>query len=1043
MRDRFRLLALGAIVASCGGAPPAPSASPRSSAAPAAAAKGPAPKGAAPRLVHEISPSRLFPELVGQRGVVATEEGQQRVLVDRMRLVARADGSLERAAELLPAGAVSSVALPSRLGGGYLFHAKVPAGTDVWRAAGWLDKLRPLTRRGDEVTDLVPGFDRLYLRLKRDNRVVAVDARTGEPLGVGPLPTAGSYGALAFADGWRAVVDTDLRGPLATFDAGITWRPLDLGVRPQGVGIVDGDPAVLVAGGRYVVDARGGVTLRADAREKGAARERSEHAEDPAPSVEARKPGPLGRRPLRAAVEDGWPDTRTTAVVARGGALARVSLADGAVVALAEDAYPERRASCHAARLGLHGVGFLCGERDGPTVIYELVPPLAMKPVMRFERPRFVAASGNGALVLRGRCAAEASVDDAEARWYCVRSPAGATREVRVKGFDLGVERVVGLGDGRVAVLVPPRGGGPGDLTLVSASGQATRIALSLPEEPAGVARELRHGLWLDGFEERAPGVLGGWVEAGGPVVGVQITLDGVVKAGELQGEASGAIFGGRFAVLVMDGERALETTDGGMTWAGFDLPNRPEEARAVPGRAAGPVGAALPGWIRVGWGEPEAPDDMKPAEEPTAPYALPRMTPTLALDCEVGAPSTPPLPDRPRAAAAVIAPPARRGRRPAPSTPVARDVQSGWIPFRNTAAPALAAGEDGVDNGNAHDLVMLRAYAWGKKGADWSRAGRWLLRFDDRFDPAGGVRAAAPTASLWPDQGAALEAIGSSIGAYGAASWTGWLDPSGRALLATACRGNAGCALYAAGEGQPLLSLRDAAGRAAGFTRPLGAVRAGEAWLFLVPGPSSESVVLWRVETGVARTIGTYFRSTQRSSYEPVRLVRRALGGGVGLLVAGPAEPGDRYGSWYVLPVSPESGELGEAVVLGRRDFAGVRLGKCAPEQDGWLFDLTPDTTVAVDLDNARAQLDAVEMRVRLDPGRACVDGFAARSAAVYPLDAKGAGGRGATTPLTAAPARKSSAAERDIPLAATEKGTGRRWAMACRVRPQAPIKR
>ena len=365
MRATSRILALGAILASsgsCGGHAPAP-----------AARLSPSAKLAPPRLLHEITPSRLFPELVGQRGVVATEEGQQRVLVDRMRLVARADGSMERAAELLPGGNVSSIALPSRLGGGYLFHVNAGGGTEIWRAAGWLDKLRPLTRRGEVVSEIVPGFDRLYVRLTSSNRIIAIDPRTGDPMGVGPLPTAGSYGALAFADGWRAVVDTDLRGPLATFDAGLTWRSLDLGVRAQGVGIVDGDLAVLVAGGRYVVDARGGVTHRTDAREKGA----RDHTEDPAPSVEARKAGPLGRRPLRAAVEDGWPDSKTTAVVARGGALARVALADGSVVALVEDAYPERRASCHAARLGLRGVGFLCGERDGPSVVYELVPPLA------------------------------------------------------------------------------------------------------------------------------------------------------------------------------------------------------------------------------------------------------------------------------------------------------------------------------------------------------------------------------------------------------------------------------------------------------------------------------------------------------------------------------------------------------------------------------------------------------------------------------------------------------------------------------------------
>ena len=229
-----------------------------------------APAPATAVLIHRVSPSRLLPEIVGARGQVAAEDGAERVLVDRMRLVVRADGSLDRAAELLPGGSVHSVALPSRLGGGYLFHVNAGGGTEIWRASGWLDKLQPVTRRNDVVSDIVPGFDRLYLKLASGNRLLALDAKTGEPMGLGPLPVAAAYGMLAFADGWRAVVDTDLRGPLTTFDAGATWRGVDLAERAAGVGVVDGNPAVLVQGGRYVIDPRGIVAYRADHAERAA-----------------------------------------------------------------------------------------------------------------------------------------------------------------------------------------------------------------------------------------------------------------------------------------------------------------------------------------------------------------------------------------------------------------------------------------------------------------------------------------------------------------------------------------------------------------------------------------------------------------------------------------------------------------------------------------------------------------------------------------------------------------------------------------------------
>jgi hypothetical protein len=454
-----------------------------------------------------VTPSRLFPELVGSRGLVVTEDGAKRMLVDRVRVVVHADGSMERAAELLPAGNIVTVALPSRLGGGYLFHAS-RSGTDIWRAASWLDKLTPLARVTESVSDVIAGFDRIYIKLQNGNRVVAIDPKDGKFMGLGPLPVASGYGMLAFADGWRAVVDTDLRGPLTTFDAGATWRPLTVSERVLAVGVVDGNPAVMVQGGRYLVDPRGVVSFRTDRPEP---RERAADEDDRRrEELAAHTPNPLGRRPLRAAVEDGWPDSATTAIVARSGALARVSLKDGKVLAIAEDAYPDRRSNCHAVRLGLHDVGFLCGEREGRTSIYAFVPPLAMKPVIAFEAPRFVEASGNGALVIRGRCSDEHREDEGGARWYCVRTPRGELQEIRIKGAnsDLGVERVLGLGDGRIAVVIPPRDGSLGTLSVITGSAMAS-VPLELPEN-ARAARELKRGLWLDGFEERRPGVLGG-----------------------------------------------------------------------------------------------------------------------------------------------------------------------------------------------------------------------------------------------------------------------------------------------------------------------------------------------------------------------------------------------------------------------------------------------------------------------------------------------------------------------------------------------------
>jgi hypothetical protein len=356
-------------------------------------------------VVTRITPSLLLPDLVGERGVVGLEDGHKRVLIDRMRVIAHEDGSLERAADLLPPGQVTAVKLPSRLGGGYVFYAGSRGSAQLWRAPGWLAKLDPLVQLSVEASEVIPGFDRLYVRLSQNNRLIAIDAQTGAAMPLGPLPPASAYGQMAFADGWRAAVEADLRGLLVTFDAGTTWRPIEIDARSSTLGVIGGDPAVITGDGFTTIDARGGVTFRS--------------IDAPADVQEppARAQGPFGRRPLRAAVEDGWPDSATTAVVARGGALARVSLRDGAVLEVSTDAYAERQAACHAVRMGT-SFGFVCGEREGTTALYAFQPPLGMRAVLRFDKPRFVAPSDNGALVVRGPCGDSDGVLDG--RTHCI-----------------------------------------------------------------------------------------------------------------------------------------------------------------------------------------------------------------------------------------------------------------------------------------------------------------------------------------------------------------------------------------------------------------------------------------------------------------------------------------------------------------------------------------------------------------------------------------------------------------------------------------------
>ena len=112
--------------------------------------------------------------------------------------------------------------------------------------------------------------------------------------------------------------------------------------------------------------------------------------------------------------------------------------------------------------------------------------------------------------------------------------------------------------------------------------------------------------------------------EAGGPMVGIRVALDGKVTAGEPREDVGGVVVSGRFALARFQGNRAAESTDGGMSWSLFDMPDFSDELPPGGTRACGAVGCALAGWIRVGWGPPRMPNDFALAETPPPVYVQP-----------------------------------------------------------------------------------------------------------------------------------------------------------------------------------------------------------------------------------------------------------------------------------------------------------------------------------------------------------------------------------------------------------------------------------
>jgi len=946
-----------------------------------------------------VTPSRLVPEIDADATEPSyEEEGRVKYLLGgTLRVIRYENGAVERADERFPQGGVRAIELPERFGGGYLFYQADNQGTRLWRASEWTGRLFPLANTGQMATDVVAGFDRLYLRLE-PNRLIAIDPQTGVLMPLGQLPPAPSYGAMAFADGWRAVVDSELRGPMASFDAGATWRTLGITEQVSSASVRDGDPVLNIDGGYYIVDAGGHVQLvRTDDEDK----------DEPADETEEEEPEheehPLGERPLRTAVEHGFPDTPTSAVVAYRGSLVRLSLPDGTVRGVHPHAIGSEQATCHGTRVGT-GFGFVCGEASGPTVVYAFAPPLALREVARFDEPRFVSPSGNGALVVRGGCAAKAA-PVADMRRYCVIGVDGAMKEIAVRG-ELGAERVVALGDGRTVVLVPPRLERAGRLTVIDGD-KLDNHPLKFPAAPQAAVKLARRGLWLEGFAQRAPDSIGGWVEAGGPIVGITVKLDGSVELGKAQDEVAESLVSGSFALLAKEGGGAVESTDGGKSWSEVELPKLPENAGDPKTRSCSPVGCSLRNWVRVGWGPPAVKDDLAGAALPQALADKRVARPSLRFQCNLVAERD----------AETDAARAARGR--------GSDEESSQprlSAFRGVPAPRLGNDEIGVEKpSDSSAQVPHHLYVWGPKGADWTRAGWWMTRFEDRFDPFGGVRETLRTRPPWADENAAAEAVGPRS-RYGYGRWSASTDPSGRAALLSTCAGGR-CVQYAVADGRPMVMLREAPGSGGPANRKSlehSVARLGDTWYFITEQERVE-ITLWRAELGVMREIGHYRRYERRGAAAAPLLVRRALGAEIGLLFQVPADvfTGNQIGQWVVLPIDAETGALGEPITLGAADLDGKVPARCSEHDDGWLVDSQLATRPIVSVTGGDGFIEDVVLRMRIDPGFVCVDALSARAGRGFRLEGD---------------AKRAVDRER-IPMAAREQfSSAKVWQLACR---------
>lgn len=934
--------------------------------------------------------AHLAPELVDPALLSGTEpDGARRGLLAGYRLLAAEGGAVRISDDRFAGVPSASLAVPARLGGGHLFVV----GSTVLRADTWLAEARPVFIARAPIQKLFAGLDRVYLRTARGH--VAIDALTGAPRDLGPYPPGPELAAYAASDGWRAVAVSDLAGLVATSDAGATWRRLIAGFQVRDV--------TLTPFGRLLVSGvERGRAVEAELRDT------DELVRLPSVSAGGKRPtdapvGPaappeiraFGPRPLLAAIEDGWPLTDGVALVARDGALGRVRLADGALVEAVPDAFPLSPARCRGVSLtrpeAKGAFGFVCGEPRGRTDLYAYDPQLGRLVLLRrFDSPRVVLSSGNGALAVRGACGAD-TPDPPNQQTYCLLDHGNRFREVRVRG-DVGTARVAVLTSRSMAILSPPvaPGGelGTARLTLLDAQGAANTLPLSFPRLDPFVARVLRYGVWLDAVEERRPGVLGAWVDAGGSVLGLEIALDGTVKVGAYIREAGLPTVSGRYGLGYTTTNRLYETTDGGMTWRSEEVPAPLVPLSKVASRSVGPLGAVAAGWLRVGWGANVKPEVAPPAQ-PHREESPARTTAALVLACDALAP-TPTTPASEREFVARVVP----ASRPTPSAVLSAFGGGGsgaaareLTPFFATAPPKLREGELPTLNAEVFESLsqlprsrpLARVYAWGPKTPNQlpDASTRLTIRWLSPFDGYPAVHSAAPS----PLPAPLVEALqqGGVRYAYNGYStqWRVSVGEEGRHALLAARLGRQGLKLWELESGRGPIEVRRSDGE--DFPEIESVVHVEGRWVVAVAGtpvdpePGSD---LYVIDGGVARYLTRVPRAGTR---RPGRLARRSDGRAVGYVVDATGASSRGPERW-VVSVDLETGAASVPTLLGAPDYANVDLGVCLGDEPGYVLEEPfASAPLRIQLVGGRfATLSNALARVRLSPGRACVEAAA-----------------------------------------------------------------
>lgn len=864
-----------------------------------------------------VSPARVVPRSLW-------EHAEPRIVVSGLRAERSPAGDVIVARDLIPGNdEPGALALPERLGGGYLFFS-AGATTQLFRAETWTAPLTPLATVDMHADRIAPGFDRLYLLGRRETW--ALDAKSGRVVPLGPLPKAAAYRELAFADGFSALAEVPLAGVLATFDAGQNWWP------------VQGASSVVSSPGELLVATADDRVLRL--RDDGSLQP------DEAPVVEDAFEIPEqaleGRRVLEGAILRGafvghGPDLAPRALVVVAGDLLLVDLQRGAVLSrtprvVAPDA------SCQALDLGGE-VGFACssgegGARVGSRRSLELARAtqgMTWQRLAHFAGARAILGAGPAGALVSGPCAPEVGDE----------RPVDAARRICVvsskRVWELGAPQggvVVSTKQG-VAVLVPPskRAG-----SLILPDG--ARKELALPAE-----REMRTllsaGQWLPGGFQAEDGRLAFWVTLGDSFAGVRVDERGRVEVGTIQRPLRRALLSGRFALSWGAAGFAKESVDGGLTFHDASFPYRTGDADPTQPRngaqvelGCSAVGCLLGPWMRIGWGSPGA-MRLTDAKAPPLRASVEESAGQWRLSCR----------------------PTGRFSEPARPEDGSKDP---WPAFAELAPPERGARAVSYTLSTLSDDA--RVYAWGPEDGSWGERGSLQVSFHHPFEfdrPLRTLTGRTP----WSDGQRAALAFADGSGA-GIAVAAAALDPGGRGGLLL-LRSPAEAHLFVVETDRAPQVVQGVS--EAGLSALDDGVQSGDAWY--TTQPFGAAVRVYRIRAGridVVAELPTGAGGVPRS-----RIVRSASGGQLAVWAEGEAGA-------VLYPLDVARGALEAPLVVPP---LATRPHACSVDANGYVVSQELSVAPQVEVLGMSAGVDISRVTVELLVGarEPCVTRFSA----------------------------------------------------------------